>query len=130
MIRLMLRRLTKITRDGQKKQLNTDLQTLSYALRLESDVLIQADVHVSPVAVGKLAPPMNEAKCYKNVRLWADGIHCSHLVLATVAVMGGTCGRWLSSSIAFFCLPARPRMRSQRVDSVFSSWWMTMSPVR
>ena len=101
-----------------------------YALRLESDVLIQADVHASPVAVGKLAPPMNEAKCYKNVRLWADGIHCSHLVLATVAVMGGTCGRWLSSSIAFFCLPARPRMRSQRVDSVFSSWWMTMSPVR
>ena len=36
-----------------------------YALRLESDVLIQADVHASPVAVGKLAPPMNEAKCYK-----------------------------------------------------------------
>ena len=29
MIRLMLRRLTKITRDGQKKQLNTHLQTLS-----------------------------------------------------------------------------------------------------
>jgi len=55
-----------------------------YALRLKSDVLIQADVHPNPVAVGKLAPPMNEAKCYKNVRLWADGIHCSNLVLATV----------------------------------------------
>ena len=27
---------------------------------------------------------MNEAKCYKNVRLWADRIHCRHLVLATV----------------------------------------------
>jgi len=62
-----------------------------YALRLESDVLIQADVHASPVAVGKLAPPMNEAKCYKNVRFWADGIHCSHLVLATV---NGAKGSW------------------------------------
>ena len=51
---------------------------------LKSDVLIQADVHASPVAVWKLAPPMNEAQCYKNVRLWADGIHCRHLVLATV----------------------------------------------
>jgi Transposase DDE domain len=55
-----------------------------YALRLKSDVLIQADVHPYPVAVGKLAPPVNEAKCYQNVRLWADGLHCSNLVLATV----------------------------------------------
>jgi Transposase DDE domain len=55
-----------------------------YALRLKSDVLIHADVHPAPIAVGKLAPPVNEAKCYQKVRLWADGVHQSNLVLATV----------------------------------------------
>jgi hypothetical protein len=55
-----------------------------YALRLKSDVLIQADLHPYPMEVGKLAPPVNEAKCYQNVRLWADGVHQSNLVLGTV----------------------------------------------
>jgi Transposase DDE domain len=55
-----------------------------YALRLKSDVFIQAEVHPYPMEVGKLAPPVNEAKCYQKVRLWADGVHQSNLVLATV----------------------------------------------
>lgn len=54
-----------------------------YALRLKCDVLVHG-VNRHPIEVGKLYPPMNQAKLFKNVGLWADGIHRANLVLATV----------------------------------------------
>jgi hypothetical protein len=54
-----------------------------YALRLKCDVLLHG-VNRYPIEVGKLYPPMNQAKLFKNVGLWADGIHRANLVLATV----------------------------------------------
>ena len=54
-----------------------------YALRLKCDVLLHG-VNRHPIEVGKLYPPMNQAKLFKNVGLWADGIHRANLVLATV----------------------------------------------
>jgi hypothetical protein len=54
-----------------------------YALRLKCDVLVHgANRH--PIEVGKLYPPMNQAKLFTNVGLWADGLHRANLVLATV----------------------------------------------
>jgi hypothetical protein len=63
------------------------LRKARWLLRQHQDVMLLADRAFAChdlVAVGKLAPPVNEAKCYHNVRLWADGLHCSNLVLATV----------------------------------------------
>jgi hypothetical protein len=54
-----------------------------YALRLKCDVLLHG-VNRHPIEVGKLYPPMNQAKLLKNVGLWADGKTCVNLVLATV----------------------------------------------
>jgi hypothetical protein len=59
------------------------LTTWHYALRLKCDVLIHG-VKRHPIEVGKLYPPMNQAKLLTNVGLWADGIHRANLVLATV----------------------------------------------
>ena len=69
-----------------------------YALRLKCDVLVHG-VNRHPIEVGKLYPPMNQAKLLArafrgklppktsltNVGLWADGIHHANLVLATVS---------------------------------------------
>ena len=41
-------------------------------------------VNRHPIEVGKLYPPMNQAKLLTNVGLWTDGIHRANLVLATV----------------------------------------------
>ena len=54
-----------------------------YALRLKCDVLVHG-VNRHPIAVGKLYPPMNQAKLFTHVGLWADGIYHANLVLATV----------------------------------------------
>ena len=54
-----------------------------YALRLKCDLLLHG-VNRHPIEVGKLDPPMNQAKLFKNVGLWADGLHRANLVLATV----------------------------------------------
>jgi Transposase DDE domain len=54
-----------------------------YSLRLKCDVLLHG-VNRHPIEVGRLYPPINQAKLLKNVGLWADGIHRTNLVLATV----------------------------------------------
>jgi Transposase DDE domain len=54
-----------------------------YALRLKCDVLLHGVNH-STVMVGKLYPPLNEAKFFTNVGLWTDGKHRTNLVMATV----------------------------------------------
>ena len=54
-----------------------------YALRLKCDVLVHG-VNRHPVEVGKLYPPVNQAKLLTTVGLWADGMHRANLVLATV----------------------------------------------
>jgi hypothetical protein len=54
-----------------------------YALRLKCDVLVHG-VNRRPIEVGKLYPPMNQAKLLTNVGLWADRLHHANLVLATV----------------------------------------------
>jgi hypothetical protein len=41
-----------------------------YALRLKCDVLVHG-VNRHPIEVGKLYPPMNQAKLLTNVGLWA-----------------------------------------------------------
>jgi hypothetical protein len=59
------------------------LTTWHYALRLKCDVLLHG-INRHPTEVGKLYPPVNQAKLLTNVGLWADGIHRTNLVLATV----------------------------------------------
>ena len=54
-----------------------------YALRLKCDVLVHG-INRHPIQVGKLYPPMNQAKLLTNVGLWADGFHRANLVVATV----------------------------------------------
>ena len=41
-------------------------------------------VNRHPVTVGKLYPPVNQAKLLTNVGLWTDGIYRTNLVVATV----------------------------------------------
>lgn len=54
-----------------------------YCLRLPCDVLIHgASKYPSPV--NRLYPPLGEARLYRQVRLWADGVFRCNLVLATV----------------------------------------------
>lgn len=55
-----------------------------YAVRLPCDVLLQG-IGGSLVSVGSLYPPLGEARLYRNVGLWSDGLHRCNLVLATVA---------------------------------------------
>lgn len=59
------------------------LTSWHYALRLKCDVQLQGVKRYS-VTVGKLYPPVNQAKLLTNVGLWADGLHRVNLVLATV----------------------------------------------
>jgi hypothetical protein len=60
-----------------------ELSPWHYALRLKCDVLIHGPGR-RPMVVGKLYPPLNEARRYTNIRLWADGKHQTNLILATV----------------------------------------------
>ena len=53
-----------------------------YALRLKCDVFIHG-VNRHPIEVGKLYPPVNQAKLFKHVGLWGDGTHRANLVLGT-----------------------------------------------
>lgn len=54
-----------------------------YCLRLPCEVLVQGPRR-SPIAVGRLYPPIGQAQFYRNVGLWLDGKHRCNLVLATV----------------------------------------------
>lgn len=54
-----------------------------YCLRLPSDVLLHGPRRY-PLAVGSIYPPLQEARFYRNVGLWQDGIHRCNLVLASV----------------------------------------------
>ena len=54
-----------------------------YCLRLPCDVLLHGPRRY-PTLVGTLYPPLGEARLYRNVGLWQDGIHHANLVLATV----------------------------------------------
>ncbi len=54
-----------------------------YCLRLPCDVLLHG-ASKYPRAVGSLYPALGEARLYRQVRLWADGVYRCNLVLATV----------------------------------------------
>jgi hypothetical protein len=54
-----------------------------YCLRLPCDVLLHGPKR-HPVEVGWLYPPVGEARFFRNVGLWQDGIYRCNLVLATV----------------------------------------------
>jgi len=54
-----------------------------YCLRLPCDVLLHGPRRY-PTTVGTLYPPLGQARLYRHVGLWLDGVHCCHLVLATV----------------------------------------------
>lgn len=54
-----------------------------YCLRLPCDVLLHG-LRRYPIAVGCVYPPLGQARLYRNVGLWQDGIHRCNLVLATV----------------------------------------------
>lgn len=54
-----------------------------YSLRLPADVLLHGPRRY-PIAVGSICPPLGEARLYRNVGLWLDGIHRCKVVLATV----------------------------------------------
>ena len=48
-----------------------------YCLRLPSDVLLHG-LRRYPIAVGSVYPPLGEARLYRHVGLWQDGIHRCH----------------------------------------------------
>lgn len=54
-----------------------------YCLRLPCDVLLHG-ASKYPTPVSRLYPPLGEARLYRQVRLWADGVFRCNLVLATV----------------------------------------------
>lgn len=54
-----------------------------YAIRLPCDVLLHRTSRYVRT-VGSLYPPLGEACLYRQVGLWADGVHRTNLVLATV----------------------------------------------
>lgn len=54
-----------------------------YCFRLPCDVLLHG-ASKYPRMVSSLYPPLGEARLYRQVRLWADGVHQCNLVLATV----------------------------------------------
>lgn len=54
-----------------------------YCLRLPCDVLLHG-ASKYPSVVGTLYPAVGEARLYRQVRLWADGVYRCNLVLATV----------------------------------------------
>lgn len=55
-----------------------------YCLRLPCDVMLHGPRRYCPIAISSLYPPLGEARFYRNVGLWLDGIHRCNLVLATV----------------------------------------------
>lgn len=55
-----------------------------YCLRLPCDVLLHGPRRY-PTMVGSLYPPLGQARLYRYVGLWLDGMHRCNLVLATVA---------------------------------------------
>ena len=54
-----------------------------YCLRLPCDVFLHGPRRY-PTTVGLMYPPLGEARLYRHVGLWLDGIHRCNLVLATV----------------------------------------------
>jgi len=54
-----------------------------YGLRLPCDVLLHGPRRY-PTMVGSMYPPLGQARLYRNVGLWLDGVHHCNLVLATV----------------------------------------------
>jgi hypothetical protein len=54
-----------------------------YCIRVPCDVLLHG-ASKYPRMVSSLYPPLGEARLYRQVRLWADGVHRCNLVLATV----------------------------------------------
>lgn len=54
-----------------------------YCLRLPCDVLLHGPRRY-PATVGSIYPPLGEARLYRHVGFWADGIHRCNLVLAMV----------------------------------------------
>ena len=54
-----------------------------YCLRLPCDVLLHGPSKY-PKVVGTLYPALGEARLYRQVRLWADGVYRCNLLLATV----------------------------------------------
>jgi hypothetical protein len=54
-----------------------------YCLRLPCDVWLHG-ASKYPKMVGSFYPPLGEARLYRQVRLWADGVYRCNLVLATV----------------------------------------------
>jgi Transposase DDE domain len=54
-----------------------------YCFRLPCDVLLHG-ASKYPRTVGSFYPPLGEARMYRQVRLWADGVYRCNLVLATV----------------------------------------------
>lgn len=54
-----------------------------YGLRLPCDVLLHGPRRY-PTMVGSLYPPLGQARLYRHVGLWLDGVHRCNLVLATV----------------------------------------------
>jgi hypothetical protein len=54
-----------------------------YCLRLPCDVLVHG-CRRYPSTVGSMYPPLGEARLYRTVGLWLDGLHRTNLVLATV----------------------------------------------
>ncbi len=54
-----------------------------YCLRLPGDVLLHGPRRY-PTLVGSLYPPLGQARLYRHVGLWLDGVHCCNFVLATV----------------------------------------------
>lgn len=54
-----------------------------YCLRLPCDVLLHGP-RGYPTMVGSMYPTLGQARLYRNVGLWLDGVHRCNLVLATV----------------------------------------------
>jgi len=52
-----------------------------YCLRLPCDVLVHGPRRY-PTLVGSMYPPLAEARMYRHVGLWVDGVHRCNLVLA------------------------------------------------
>jgi len=73
-----------------------------YCLRLPCDVLLHGPRRY-PTTVGSMYPPLGEARLYRHVGLWLDGLHRCNLVLATVFWGQRNLGQWSPMSL----LPCR-----------------------
>lgn len=54
-----------------------------YCLRLPCDVVLHG-ARRYPTPIGSMYPPLGEARLYRNVGVWVDGVHRANLVLATL----------------------------------------------